>query len=85
MAPRKPLISLKFLFSQGNFSCDNEILWDYEVSKAFKLQLSLKLEFSCENYSLRENMGLKGVKNRENGYLRLSGREKLSLEKKNVV
>ena len=55
------------------------------MSKAFKLQLSLKLEFSFENYSLRENMGWKGVKNRENGSLRQSEREKSSLRKKDGV
>ena len=55
------------------------------MSKAFKLQLSFKLEFSCENYSLGENMGLKGVKNRENGSFRVLGREKSSLRKKNGV
>ena len=46
----------------------------------------LKLKFSCENYSLlRENMGLRGVKNGDNGCLRQPGREKSSLRKKNGV
>ena len=82
---RIPISLLEFLFSHGNFVSENEILWVYEVPKAFKLQLSLKIEFSCENYSLRENMGLRGVEHRENGNLRQSGREKSSFRKKNGV
>ena len=47
--------------------------------------MSLKPVFSFEIYSLRETMGIRGVKNRENGGLRQPGREKSSLRKKNGV
>ena len=85
MAPRKPIISHFHIKSFRVKIKIQEKIWVYEVSKTVKFQLSLKPVFSCENYSLRENMGLKGVKHRENGNLRQSGREKSSLRKKNGV
>ena len=85
LIPRKPM---KSHFHTKSFFVkirNLEKIWVYEVPKTVKFQVYLEPVISCENYSLRENMSLRGVKNWENGSLRQPGRKNSSLRKKNYV